>query len=414
MAKESDKFAYYPLFRSGLPPPARRFAGLLPYNFSGGHNDAEQIPIDALIEASVAVLKRHGSRLAIYNLGHGPLGYEGLRDVVATKLAKRRGIACSRDDILITAGSTQGLNLLNQIFLQPGDTVVFEEFSYANAIRDMRQLGVTIVSAPLDSGGLEIDALDSILGNLRDRRVHPKYIYTIPTIQNPTGTILSLDRRHKLLSLAEKFQTVVIEDECYSNLVWADDVPPSLYGLNPKHVIHVGSLSKSLAPALRLGFIVADWQVLSQAIACKTDGGTGALEQMVAAEYFFDSFDSHIAGQTRALESKLGSLVEALQREFGTSIEFHPPEGGTFIWAKLPPPIDVRKLIQPAANAGIAFNPGPEWSCGDDPATSHLRLCFALPTAEQIQKGIAELARICFDLFGIPERGTNASRRIDS
>jgi len=249
---------------------------------------------------------------------------------------------------------------------------------------------------------------------LRDRRVHPKYIYTIPTIQNPTGTILSLDRRRKLLSLAEKFQTIIIEDDCYSNLVWAKEVPPSLYGLNPKHVIHVGSLSKSLAPALRLGFIVADWQVLSQAIACKTDGGTGALEQMVAAEYFVDSFDSHIAGQTRALECKLGSLVEALQREFGTSIEFLPPEGGTFIWAKLPSQIDVRKLIQPAGNAGIAFNPGPGWSCSDDPATSHLRLCFALPTAEQIQKGIAELAQICFDQYGIPERGTNVSRRIDS
>jgi 2-aminoadipate transaminase len=255
---------------------------------------------------------------------------------------------------------------------------------------------------------MKIDALETILNDFRLKGIHPKFIYTMPTIQNPTGCTLELDRRWNLLRLAAIFDIPIIEDECYSNLVWRRDIPPPLYALERTRVIHVGSLSKSLAPALRLGFIAADWEVLSQVVACKTDGGTGALEQLVAAEYLLEGFDHHISEMAESLENKLDILVDALIQEFGTAIEFVRPEGGTFVWAKLPTKVDVKSLAGAAARLGISFNPGPDWACEPDKGNSHMRLCFALPSPDQIRTGVAELARACFEMYGIPATFPNS------
>ena len=236
----------------------------------------------------------------------------------------------------------------------------------------------------------------------------PKYIYTIPTIQNPTGSILPLDRRRALLALSAEYGVPVFEDECYADLLWQDvAAPPALRALAPGQVIHIGSFSKSLAPALRLGYVSADWPVLARMIAAKADGGTGAIDQMVAAEYFSRHFTAHVAHLSTGLHAKLAVMQEALAREFGTAIETWQPRGGIFLWMKLPDTVDVRTLVQPAAAAGIAFNPGPEWAVDAEAAKSHLRLCFALPTAEEIRAGVAAFAQVCREQTGIPERSAN-------
>ncbi|MFD1380085.1 aminotransferase class I/II-fold pyridoxal phosphate-dependent enzyme [Fodinicurvata halophila] len=203
----------------------------------------------------------------------------------------------------------------------------------------------------------------------------------------------------------------IFEDECYADVRWAaGDAPPALYSLAPAQVIHIGSFSKSLAPALRVGYVIADWSVLSQLLACKGDGGTGALEQMVVAEYFSQSFDDHLARLTPALRGKLDTLVEALEKEFGTDVEIFMPEGGIFLWVKLPDEVDVRSFAAAALEQGVAFNPGPDWACDPEEARSHMRLCFALPSKQQIREGIAELARICHAHTGRPRRSANVAR----
>jgi 2-aminoadipate transaminase len=404
-------FAYTNLFADGLPASAPRWTGFPKYNFIGGHNDPERVPAAELAAAAQAVLRRDGADLALYN-PHGPQGFRGIREFVVTKV-KARGIACTADDVLITSGSGQGLDLVNRVLLNPGDTVILEEFTYGGALTKLQRLGVKVVGAPLDDDGLRIDTLDQILSDLAKRGATPKFIYTIPTVQNPTGSILPVDRREALLGLARKHGVPIFEDECYADLTWSPDAPPAIYSMDPSQVIHVGSFSKTLSPALRLGYVVADWTVMSRLIGLKreTDSGTGALEQMVVAEYFSRSFTEHVGELTGVLKEKLDTMVDALEREFGTAVEkMWRPKGGIFLWIKLPDRIDVTTLVAPAAKEGLVFNPGPEWSCNPAETKSHMRLCFALPSKDVIREGVATLARVCWEQTGIPERSANIRR----
>jgi 2-aminoadipate transaminase len=399
---------YARLFRAGVPEPAPRFTGFPKFNFVGGHNDPTQIPVDDLVAAATAVLRREGSQLALYNLGHGPLGYAPLRDLVADKLNRHRGIAITRDDVLITSGSLQGLDLVNDLLLAPGDTVLVEALSYGGAISRLKTRGVTVVPMPLDEDGIRIDALAQALDELKAKGVTPKYIYTIPTIQNPTGSIMPLARREQLLALARAHGVPIFEDECYADLVWAGTAaPPALYALDPAQVIHIGSFSKTLAPALRSAYAVAPWPVLSRLVALKTDAGSAMVEQMLVAEYFSTHFDKHVAALSGVLQEKLATMVEAVEREFGSAVEIFRPKGGIFLWLKLPDSVDVRKLVKPAAERGIVFNPGPEWAVEPASATSQLRLCFALPSQADIREGVAAFAKVCFEQTGIPAQSGN-------
>ncbi|HZT88554.1 MAG TPA: PLP-dependent aminotransferase family protein [Stellaceae bacterium] len=408
----SSGFAYTNLLAKNLPPPAPRWAGFPKYNFIGGHNDPTLIPVEELIAATEAVLRREGANVALYNLGHGPQGFKGLREFVAAKVKRGRGIEATADDVLITAGSGQGIDLVNQVLLERGDTVIIEEYSYGGAIAKLNRLGVEIVGAPLDDGGIRIDTLRARLDALKAKGVTPKYIYTIPTVQNPTGTIMPLDRRRQLLAVAQEYGVPIFEDECYADLIWGEPAPPALFALDPAHVVHIGSFSKSLAPALRLGYVVADWGLLSRMVACKAqnDSGTGALEQMVVAEYFSRKFDDHVGELNQTLHEKCDAMIEALEREFGTTVDYWRPKGGIFVWLKLPDEVDVTKLVQPAAADGIVFNPGPEWSTPGAATRSHMRLCFALPSKEQIKEGVAALAEVCYRETGIPVRSANVQR----
>jgi 2-aminoadipate transaminase len=294
------------------------------------------------------------------------------------------------------------------LLLEAGDTVLIEELSYGGAISRVKKRGVTIVPIPLDDEGIRIDALSAALDGLKARGVRPKYLYTIPTIQNPTGSILPLERREQLLALARAHGVPVFEDECYADLIWAGtQAPPALYALDPEQVIHIGSFSKTLAPALRAAYAVAPWPVLSRLLSLKTDGGTGAVEQMLVAEYFSRHFDSHVAALSGVLKEKLEVMLDAVEREFGSAAECFVPKGGIFLWLRLPEQVDVTKLVKPAAERGIAFNPGPEWACDPAAATSQLRLCFALPSKEEIREGVAAFARVCFEQTGIPAQSGN-------
>ena len=398
------------IFAPGAPAPAARFNGHPVYNFVGGHNDPGLVPAEELADCAARVLRTSGHLLGIYSLGQAPQGHDRLRDFVAAKLASRSGIRCKRDDVLLTSGSLQAMDLVNGVLVGPGDTVVMEEFTYGGAIAKIARLGGKVVGARLDEGGIVIDALRDTLAGLRNRGVRPRYIYTIPTVQNPTGSIMPLERRHALLALAQEFEAPVFEDECYADLVWAGSRPPALYGLDPENVVHIGSFSKSLAPALRIGYAVAGWDMLGRLVAAKTDAGSGALEQMVVAEYVSRDFDRHVAELTTGLRAKLDILVDALAQEFGTAVELYRPEGGIFLWLKLPDHVDVRTFAGAALAQGVAFNPGPEWACDPEAGRSHIRLCFALPSPEMIREGVAELARVTYDHTGVPARSGNRSR----
>ncbi len=399
----AESFDYSGLLRADLPPAALRWSGFPAFNFVGGHNDSASVPVEALAAAAARVLHRDGRQLATYGLDSGPLGYRPLREFIAGKLARDAGISCTPDEVMITSGSLQGLDLVNQVLLAPGDTVIFEQSSYGGAITRVKRLGVDIVGVPVDGDGLSSLALRHALEDLARRGIRPKYIYTIPTVQNPTATVMSEGRRVELLALSRAYQVPIFEDECYADLVWSGKRPRALRAMDgTDRVIHIGSFSKSIAPALRIGYLVAGWPMLSRILSIKNDGGSGALEQMVLAEYCPEHFDAHVAALRTTLRGKLDALVDALRTYFGASAQFEYPAGGIFLWVTLPKPVDTTRLAQLALQAGIAINPGAEWMTDAEPGRSRLRICFAHPSPAVLQDGVARLAQVCRREFDVP------------
>jgi 2-aminoadipate transaminase len=405
-------FDFAPLLAPGTPAPAVQWKGFPKYNFIGGHNDAKHVPVDALIAAATAVLQREGTTLATYGLNSGPQGYRPLREFLAKKLKDHAGLGCSADEILITSGSMQGLDLVNSLLLAKGDTVLVEQESYGGALTKLTKLGINTIGIPLDEEGLRLDVVRRTLEELKKKGVKPKYIYTIPTVQNPTGAIMGEARRAELIKLAAEYGVMIFEDECYSDLIWSGERPRSIYSMaNGEGVIFIGSFSKSIAPALRVGYLVAKWDILGRILGLKQDAGSGALEQMILAEFCTKHFATHVPKLNKTLHAKLQVLREALAEQFGTAAEFGDPPGGIYLWIKLPEVVDTQKLALAALAAGVSLNPGPEWSTDKAYAKNRLRLCFANPDPETIKQGVAVLAEVCRREFGVPLRSANVDRK---
>lgn len=399
----SNAFDYSNLIAKGLPAPAAKWGGFAKYNFVGGHNDPEGIPVDGLVESAQRVLKRRGQSLATYNTDGGPLGDVELRQFLADKLQQYRGFTPSIDEILITSGSNHALTLICDALLNAGDTAIAEEYSYAGMLGRIRGSGAQLLGVKLDGEGIRPDSLQSVLEDCRSKGVTPKFLFTIPTIQNPTSTVMPVARRREILDITREFGVAVIEDECYADLMWDETWPDSMCAMpGSEHVIHVGSFSKYLSPALRLGYVVAPWQLLSQMLALKNDGGSSALSQMVVADFMREHYDEHVASMNDRLKRKRDVLVESVREAFGDSAKYEIPAGGIYLWLKLPDSVDTLALESHALAEGVAFNPGSQWSVDPDNARSHLRLCFANPSEETIREGVAKLAQICSREFGLP------------
>ncbi|HTQ81997.1 MAG TPA: PLP-dependent aminotransferase family protein [Pseudolabrys sp.] len=406
-------FDFAPLVPAGSPAPAVRWSPPGKYNFTFGNNDPEGLDVAELMAAAQGALSREGRRLSDYRLHMGPQGYRPLREFLVKKLRRDAQIECTADDILLTSGSLQGLDLVNGALLAPGDTVICERDCYEGTLNRYARRGVNVVGIALDRGGMRMDELETALADLKKTGVRPKFIYTIPTVQNPTATIMDEARRKTLLALAEDYGVPIFEDDCYADLTWSGERPPALYAMSKtQNVIHIGSFSKTIAPALRVGFIVAPWSILSRILPLKTDAGSGGLEQMMLAEYCEAHFAEHVPQLRQRFQAKLDTLVAALNEQFGTAAEFDYPPGGIFLWVKLPDSVDSMKLRDKALAAGVVINPGPEWSLDKQGSRCRMRLCFASPTHDEIREGIAVLAEVCRKEFGVPTRSANVERRV--
>lgn len=405
-------FAYKHLFRAGLPaiPPLAPAKPRILMN--SGHNAPELIPCEKLAAAADRVIRREGTALARYFSGPRALGYEGLRRVLADMMRKTRGIDVGIERILVTSGSGQAIDLVDWLFLTPGDVVLVEEFTYHGAITRMRREGAELVPVAMDEQGIRVDALETQLEDLAARGVKPKFLYTVPTVQNPTGTVLPLERRRALIDLARRHALPIVEDDCYSDVFWGGETPPALYALAPDQVIYISTLSKTFAPAVRLGYVVADPAVLQQIVQMKRDGGTGLLDQMIVAEYFAEHYDAHLAEIRARLHHKMKVTAEAVRREFGVTAEFTEPDGGIYLWLKLPEAVDGRSFAAAAAKEGILYNIGQEWAADAEQGRNRIRLCFALTTEDEIREGVARIAQLCFEANGVPAFRDNVAREM--
>ncbi len=390
---------------------ASPFKGYPPYHFVGGNIDEPTVPADALAEALGDVIRRHGHAMAKYGMESGPQGHLPLREFVCEMLGRRAGMRVEPGEVLMTTGSLQAMDLVNAALLNRGDVVVLEAANYSGALTRLNALGVDYVGVELDGDGMRMDALEQALADLAAQGRKPKMIYTIPTVQNPTGTVMPVERRHRMLELARRFDVPIFEDDCYADLVFDGARPPAIHALDGEgRAIYCGTFSKTIAPALRVGFLVAPWPLMGHILPLKTDAGSGALEQMVLAEYLPAHFDAHVAGLLPMLKEKADTLCDALDEHFGASVEYDRPVGGIYLWVTLPAAVDTDRLYQAALAQGVEINPGSQWTV-DGAANRHrMRLCFGHPPVENIREGIAKLAEICFEEFGVPQRSANIDR----
>jgi 2-aminoadipate transaminase len=374
--------------RVGIPRSPRV---VVPYDFAVGHPDASTFPSQALGDATTRMLLREGPELALYP---GDMSHDAARRLVSHKLKAHEGIDISPSRIMITNGSTQGLLMVAEAFLNPGDTVIIEEFCYPGTLRAFSYGEPRYVTVPTDDEGMIVSELARVLDQLASRGVTPKLIYTIANYQNPTGSVMSLDRRRALMQVAEERRLLVIEDDAYGDLIYEGEPVMSLYALShTDNVVRLGTFSKIVAAGVRLGWIIAPEPVLAKMAVSKIDGGTSAFTSRAVAEYLNEHLEVRMDTLLDVYRAKRDAMLEAMEEHLAGVVTWSRPQGGLFVWVQLPEGMDAAKLLETAQAAGVTYLPGANFS-PEGKGTHYLRLSFAYLDPEKIRAGIAVLALV--------------------
>ncbi len=366
-------------------------------SFAGGFPDSAMFDVEGIREASERVLREEPGAALQYGATEG---YQPLREQLSAFMAAKGAPDVAPEGLIVTTGSQQALDLLGKTLISPGDKVIVEGPTFLATIQCFRLYGAQLIGAPIDGQGVQTDRLEQLIAEHR-----PKFVYLIPTFGNPSGATLSLERRRKVLELAVKYQTVVVEDDPYGDLYFGEAPPPSLLALSREvpgsreWLVHCGSLSKVLSPGLRVGWMIAPAALLAKATMCKqfSDAHTSTFAQATAARYLqAGRMPATLARVRQVYAERAQAMGDALRRELGDAISFVPPQGGLFVWARLTGAggkvADGNVLAQRAIDKGVAFVPGAPFFCAE-PDHATLRLSFATADVDKIREGVARLAQ---------------------
>ena len=388
-----DKFRYDALFAANAPevPPGKtRHAR---YDFAVAYPNPDTLPLDGLADAVRSVLSREGRDLAYYT---DPGGYPELRRLVAERLARSRNMTVDPDGgLVLTGGSGEAISMVIQALTDPGDTVLTEEFLYLGTLRSLRRYRAQVVGVQCDEAGIIPEALDTTIARLKAEGRRVKYLYTIPTFQNPLGWTMTLERRRQVLAITRRHNIPVFEDDCYIDLRFEGEDVVSFHSLDDTgQVIYVGSFSKTIAPGMRMGYLAAPPEVISRAWAFKMGGAVNHFAALTIAEYIKSgNLESHVQEQNETLRVKRDAMLAALGENFGDTATWTRPDGGLYIWLTLPEGTDLEAIQEQAFQEGVGYYSGALFS-PEGRGQNSARLCFGHPTPEQNHQGIAELARI--------------------
>ncbi|KVR61265.1 PLP-dependent aminotransferase family protein [Burkholderia ubonensis] len=362
-------------------------------SFAGGYPASDLFDVDGL---SAAAARAYAQPTRC--LQYGPT--DGLAELKHELLAlmSRRGAACTPAELVVTTGSQQGLDLLLRVMVAPGDVVLTEQPAYPATLQALRLQQARVVTIPVDGDGLDVDRLDALLAS--GTIAQPKLLYTVPTFANPTGATLSRERRLKLLRLAVRHRFLIVEDDPYADLRFAGEALPSMLALAEEvdgardWIVHFASLSKIVAPGLRVGWTIAPAEIARRCVIAKqtVDLCSAPWTQAIAAEYLADgALERHLPRITDAYKRKCAAMCDALRDGLGDAIEFHRPEGGMFVWARIGA-VSSAQLLQHAIANKIVFVPGNAFFA-DNVDDASLRLSYAAPDVDAIREGVARLAR---------------------
>ena len=364
-------------------------------SFAGGFPDSAMFDVQGITEAVHKALEGEPGTALQYGATEG---YQPLRELLAAFM-QSKGAQVAADQLIVTTGSQQALDLLGKCLVDPDSKAIVEGPTFLATIQCFRLYGAELISAPIDGEGVQVDQLERLITEHK-----PKFVYLIPTFGNPSGAMLSLERRKRVLELAVKYQTLIIEDDPYGDLYFDAPPPPSLLALSAQvpgsrdWLVHCGSLSKVLSPGLRVGWMVAPPELLAKATMCKqfSDAHTSTFAQATAAQYLAGG---HMPGTLARVREVYGAraktMGEALRNDLGAEIDFVQPQGGLFVWARLTGAggkiKDGNEFAKRAIAEGVAFVPGAPFYCAN-PDLSTLRLSFATADEGKIREGIGRLA----------------------
>ncbi|MCL1960354.1 MAG: PLP-dependent aminotransferase family protein [Desulfovibrionaceae bacterium] len=366
-------------------------------SFAGGFPDSAMFDVAGIRQAVNQALNDAPGGALQYGATEG---YEPLRQQLAAFMQAKGAQNVAAEQLIVTTGSQQALDLLGKTMVDPGSKVIVEAPTFLATIQCFRLYGADVIGAPIDGNGVQADALESLIETHR-----PKLVYLIPTFGNPSGATLSLERRLRVLQLAVKHQTLIVEDDPYGDLYFDAPPPPSLLALSPQvpgsrdWLVHCGSLSKVLSPGLRVGWMVAPPALLAKATMCKqfADAHTSTFAQATAAQYLAAGrMPATLARVRQVYGQRARAMGEALRAELGEAVSFVPPQGGLFVWARLTGAggklADSAALARQAIEQGVAFVPGAPFFCAN-PDRGTLRLSFATVGEDLIREGVARLGK---------------------
>ena len=366
-------------------------------SFAGGFPDSAMFDVEGIRAASNQALTDEPGAALQYGATEG---YQPLREQLAAFMASKGARDLAPENLIVTTGSQQALDLLGKTLISPGDKVIVEGPTFLATIQCFRLYGADLISAPIDENGVKTDELEKLIAEHQ-----PKFVYLIPTFGNPSGVMLSLERRKQVLEMAVKHQTLIVEDDPYGDLYFGAAPPPSLLNLSAtvpgsrELLVHCGSLSKVLSPGLRVGWMIAPAELLAKATMCKqfSDAHTSTFAQATAAQYLkAGRMPATLANVRKVYAERAQAMGDALRKELGDAIEFVQPQGGLFVWARLTGAggkvADGNVLAKRAIEKGVAFVPGTPFFCAN-PDNATLRLSFATADVEKIREGVARLGQ---------------------
>ena len=366
-------------------------------SFAGGFPDSALFDVTGIREAVNLALQEEPGAALQYGATEG---YQPLREQLAAFMASKGAQQLAPENLIVTTGSQQALDLLGKTLISPGDKVIVEGPTFLATIQCFRLYGAELISAPIDGGGVKTDELEKLITQHK-----PKFVYLIPTFGNPSGATLSLARRKQVLEMAVKHQTLIVEDDPYGDLYFGEAPPPSLLALSAQVpgsrelLAYCGSLSKVLSPGLRVGWMVGPAALLANATMCKqfSDAATSTFAQATAAQYLKAGRMPATLAKVRSVYGERAQVMgDALRQHLGDAIEFVQPQGGLFVWARLTGAggkvADGNVLAKRAIEKGVAFVPGTPFYCAN-PDAATLRLSFATADVDKIREGVVRLAQ---------------------
>ncbi len=357
-------------------------------SFAGGLPAPELFPVDALARAHADVFAREGRAAMQYSTTEG---WRPLREWIAARM-RGRGCDATAESVIITSGSQQGIDLVARIFLDPGDTLIVENPSYVAALQVFKSYEADMVAVDCDEEGMRVDEIEQAI-----REANPKFIYTIPDFQNPTGTSLSLERRKRLVDIARRYRVPIIEDDPYGELRYHGERLPSLASLDADGmVIHLSTFSKTISPGMRIGWVVATEEIIQALIRAKqaSDLHTSTIEQRAAARLLEDfDYEGHIARICQVYGERCEAMRASLEAHFPTEARWTRPDGGLFLWVELPDGVSGEELLEDSLKEKVAFVPGASFFARDARST-FIRLNFSNRQPDIIDEGIRRISDV--------------------